>query len=110
MNYNEMSNFSNEELSMFSHLELQLKTLEEISDSLSREEQLIPAEISAKLNSSSNRLIPKYTGKIITLPDAIHVGRVILCSYSQHTGKATELSIFISAFDDLVQFFFQKKE
>ena len=109
MTNEEMSQFTHAELSQFTHLELQLKSLEEIADSLSRTELTIPTTFSNKLTPLIYRLLPEYSGQLITLPDVLHVGRLLLNIYFQFTGNSADLNYLITLFDELVQYFDHKK-
>lgn len=108
MRNKELSNFSNAELSQFSNLELKIKQMEEIADILSHSEMTIPVNISNELAFSIHDLLPNNFGQIITLPNVIHVGRLILNTYSQHTGELTNLTPWITLFDEIIQYFCHK--
>lgn len=108
MTNKEMSQFTHAELSQFTNVELQLKTFEEIADSLTRAELIIPTDASDKLTSLIQRLLPEYSGQLITLPDVIHVGRLLLNAYSKHDENLADFNLLFSIFDELIQYFSHK--
>lgn len=108
MTNEELSNFTNKELSQFSQLELKINKLEEIADTLSHAEMAIPVNLSNKLAFSIHDLLPDSFSQIITLPNVIHVGRLILNTYSQQTGDLTDLTPWITLFDEIIQYFCHK--
>ena len=105
MTNKKMSQFTHAELSQFTNAELQLKTFEEIADSLTRADLIIPTDVSNKLTSLIQHLLPEYSGQLITLPDVIHVGRLLLNAYSQHAENLADFNLIFSIFDELIQYF-----
>lgn len=110
MTYGEASNFTYEELSNFTHLEIKLKSLQDVSDKLTRDALLIPPPLSEEINASIApfNIIPDFSIK--TLTDFIHYASIACTTYSDISGKGKLYSVLISAGDKLLQYYNKDKK
>lgn len=109
MEHSDLKSFTHDDLSNFSHLELRLKALEEIADTLSREELILPDELSNEIASKISTLSLLSDKAIHNLIDFIHLAKIVIQACPSLIGSHQEISILISIADELLQYFYSQK-
>ncbi len=106
MTHKDLSNFTNQELAAFTHLEMSIKSLEEITHELNAYEYNIPFDILSSLRDLFSSVGQKLTLK--NIGELLGVLKGISELAKSLTGKEDFFSAFADIIDKLIAFLSDK--